>query len=175
MGVGLTIYAWWVMEQNRPAMEQAARSLAEALKRKEEREKAPPAPSRPPQNPPGPPARPPKGGGTGAGGVAALQAKCLSIWYSYHRLNCLACLLCESRSSCLKKSRCFTAEIGLRNKYLKMKCDWILPGSISVGSAKKEADHRAEVGNKLRALTTCFLCSGNKKIHLKIGVLLYGY
>ena len=88
---------------------------------------------------------------------AKQAAKCAAIHAAYKAVEkqaagCKACLTCPEYVKLLTAR---AAEIAGRAAYLKMKCDYKLPGSIVKGSKKAEANHRTELASKAKAFGNC--------------------
>ena len=65
----------------------------------------------------------------------------------------------RDESDCAKVARKCSAiywEVQGRKAYLEALCDYVLPGSVKIGSEKQEANHRIELANKQRALDNCW-------------------
>lgn len=84
-------------------------------------------------------------------------AKCQSIYIAYKSLKCSGCNKMTSQSIKQKNALCLTGEIAGRSNYLKLKCDYVLAGSIAADSKAKETTHKIEIANKSVALAKC-LC-----------------
>lgn len=82
-------------------------------------------------------------------------AQCTATWAAYKALNCKGCDGCKTKEEAAVNATCLTAEIAGRAAYLKMKCDYVLAGSIARGSKKAEAGHQTELANKTKALAKC--------------------
>jgi len=67
--------------------------------------------------------------------------ECDLLWQSYKDYTCEACKHTDKPSERRLKRGCWVAVALLRRKYLDMRCDYILPGSIAKGSAAKERAH----------------------------------
>ena len=68
--------------------------------------------------------------------------------------GCKPCLTCPEYVKLLTAR---AAEVGGRALYLKKRCDYKLPGSINsaIRSTGKEANHRIELANKVKAFGNC--------------------
>ena len=53
--------------------------------------------------------------------------------------------------------------LALRQRFLDKRCDWYLAGSIAKGSAKAEAEHKAEIANRAAAAANCAAIIAQKK------------
>jgi integrase/recombinase XerD len=96
---------------------------------------------------------------------AKQAAECAAIHAAYkaaekQAIGCKACLTCPEYVKLLTAR---AAEIGGRALYLKKKCDYKLPGSIAAGSKKKEANHRTELANKVKAFGNCAAHAAKEK------------
>lgn len=82
---------------------------------------------------------------------------CHGIHEVYKALNCKGCRGwgCLTKSEAAKRATCLAQEVGLRATYLRLKCDYFLPGSVTFGSAAKEKSHQGELLNKTSALVEC--------------------
>jgi RHS repeat-associated protein len=94
------------------------------------------------------------------GGPACPQRKlllCYQFYFGYKGAgaNCRRCVKGMNKNVAAANAACFAAEITGRSTYLKMKCDYVLPGSISAGSGKQEAAHGIELANKTNAMVEC--------------------
>ncbi|WP_206207927.1 RHS repeat protein [Ahniella affigens] len=79
-------------------------------------------------------------------------ATCMAAYTAYSRLEgwppgsggvCKRCtkdMACDDASA---NCACWATAVQLRKKYLKLKCDYVMPGSISKGSKNQEQKHRA--------------------------------
>lgn len=82
---------------------------------------------------------------------------CESVHRVYHALQCKSCTGISDPVELAKRAACFAAEIAGRRKYLDLRCDYYLPGSLAApgGSRSKEHSHKSELANKLRAAARC--------------------
>ncbi|QWP08042.1 hypothetical protein J5W75_01205 [Akkermansia muciniphila] len=84
-------------------------------------------------------------------------AECLAIYDGYkaadkNAAGCKACLKCPDY---LKLLAARAAEITGCSLYFKKKCDYILPDSITKGSAAAVSSHKNELTNKIKAFSKC--------------------
>lgn len=70
-------------------------------------------------------------------------------------INAGACKKCTSKAEAVENMLCFAEEVAGREEYLKLKCDYVLAGSIAAGSAAKEARHEQQVAQKTAAFLIC--------------------
>jgi hypothetical protein len=82
-------------------------------------------------------------------------AQCTATWAAYKALKCKGCDGCKTKEEAGVNATCLTLEVTGRAAYLKMKCDYVLAGSIAKGSKKAEAGHQIELANKTKALAKC--------------------
>lgn len=82
-------------------------------------------------------------------------AECDAIHAAYDALKCKSCNACTSRAEVLKNAACLTAEAAGRKKYLDLKCDYCLAGSIARGSATAEKGHQMQYAQVLAQLAKC--------------------
>jgi hypothetical protein len=83
---------------------------------------------------------------------------CASINATYKALNCKGCGFgCFTKSEAAARASCLASEVGLRATYLKLKCDYFLPGSITGpgGSAGAETGHKIQLVEKTAAMVKC--------------------
>ena len=83
---------------------------------------------------------------------------CVSIYKLYKSFKCSGCSkgkLCFTREEAAIRAACLSSEIALRERYVLLKCDYVLLGSVRAGSKRKEINHRIEIANKSRALMKC--------------------
>jgi RHS repeat-associated protein len=90
--------------------------------------------------------------------------ECQEIHASYSALKCNSCAGVATRTQANANAVCFTAEVAGRSLYLRRKCDYILPGSIKIGSAIAEAGHQAERAKKALNLADCIAKSTDPKL-----------
>ena len=83
------------------------------------------------------------------------NAECLATWTAYKALKCKGCDGCKTKAEAAANAACLTLEVAGRAAYLKLRCDYVLAGSIARGSKKAEAGHRIELANKTKALAKC--------------------
>jgi RHS repeat-associated protein len=91
--------------------------------------------------------------------LAAAITACLSVYAAYKALEptCGACQKCDTEPILLTKLACWEAVENLRSSYLSRGCDYILEGSIKVGSAGKVQDHTDTlVTNTQGAIQNCY-------------------
>jgi RHS repeat-associated protein len=82
-------------------------------------------------------------------------AECESIHAAYHALMCVGCKGVITKAEAAANAACLILEVQGRRAFLEKKCDYKLPGSIAVGSAKAEAGHREQLAVKSAALAFC--------------------
>ena len=81
--------------------------------------------------------------------------RCESIYVAYKSLKCSGCKNCIFRRNFPKNTACLALEVSGRSRYLSMKCDYYLPGSIMRGTARSLRGHIEELLVKSKALATC--------------------
>ena len=84
-------------------------------------------------------------------------AECEMIYQLYKggqdaSIGCLSTTTC---ADAVAASAGKATEVAMRGRYLGKRCDYILPDSIRLGSAGKEANHRIELGNATNRLAKC--------------------
>lgn len=84
-------------------------------------------------------------------------AECEAIHAGYDLLKCKGCDTCTAQSECIKNAACLTAEAAGRKKYLDLKCDYCLAGSIARGSEKAEKGYQMQLAQVLRMYAKCVL------------------
>jgi hypothetical protein len=81
---------------------------------------------------------------------------CKALHAAYKALNCKGCGIgCMTRGQAQERAVCLAKEVGLRATYLRLKCDYFLPGSIARGSAIAEKGHQTQLVDKTAALVKC--------------------
>jgi len=70
--------------------------------------------------------------------------ECNLVWQSYKAYVCSACTQADIPELRRLKRACWGSLAMGRRRYLDMRCDYILPGSIEKGSAEKEKNHTKE-------------------------------
>jgi len=89
--------------------------------------------------------------------LAGRFVSCMSV-YSGCRLTGDGCRGCDSKTpqavACAMHA-CFATETAGRAAYLRMRCDYILPGSIRRGSRENESGHQRELVEKTTAMINC--------------------
>ena len=70
----------------------------------------------------------------------------------YAATDCTGATTCADATA---KAAQKATEVAMRGQYLGKRCDYILPGSIAAGSAKKEANHKIEFANATNRLVRC--------------------
>jgi RHS repeat-associated protein len=87
-----------------------------------------------------------------------LIARCELINQSYKNLE-LTCKSCANQNctpeDAAANCACWAGVVQMRRKYLRMHCDYILPGSIARGSKKAEHGHNVQLANKIMARNMC--------------------
>ena len=79
-------------------------------------------------------------------------AKCAALHAAYDKLEFPSYKKATNCAEATKSVAGLTAEVAGRKAYLKAKCDYKLPGSISRGSKKAERGHQIQLGHKVKAL-----------------------
>jgi hypothetical protein len=75
--------------------------------------------------------------------------------YSAAQFSAGGCTAATDCATAAAKASAKATEVAMRQNYLGKRCDYILPGSIAVGSAIKEAGHRQELLNAINRLARC--------------------
>jgi len=94
--------------------------------------------------------------------VSKEEAKCLAIYNAYKFLNCKKCTQTMTIPEIDASIACFSAEVAGRLAYLDSRCDYVLPGSILVGSKTAERGHREQFGIKSAGLANCVAIRASK-------------
>lgn len=83
-------------------------------------------------------------------------AGCEAIWAAYKAIGpCRSCKADDTKAERAAKIACLGVVIAGRDKYLKEKCDYVLPGSIAKGSAIAEKGHKIQVTQEIIRLAKC--------------------
>lgn len=83
-------------------------------------------------------------------------AECQAIHAAYKSLgNCSGCRASDTKAERAAKIACITGVLAGRRRYLKKRCDYILPGSIARVSAIAERGHRIQVQQFVKMLRKC--------------------
>jgi hypothetical protein len=91
----------------------------------------------------------------------ARKKKCEELYNKYkydnygNRIECPSCLRLQTIPQCISSLVCFTRIAGLRQKYIMLKCDYYLDGSIRVGSKTQEDGHIQELNKVFKAMENC--------------------
>lgn len=83
-------------------------------------------------------------------------AKCEATHSAYKALKCQGCDCNTTKRQAMINASCLGGEVLLRKRYIQMKCDYKLPGSIKRGSKAAEAGHKAEIMQKGIAIGRCW-------------------
>ncbi|MEJ8296770.1 RHS repeat-associated core domain-containing protein [Delftia tsuruhatensis] len=86
-----------------------------------------------------------------------LVVRCEIIHEGYKALekNCRRCTSECDPNDTSANCACWAGVVQGRKMYLRSKCDYILPGSIRVGSGKKEMGHKIELTKAIQARNKC--------------------
>jgi hypothetical protein len=91
-----------------------------------------------------------------AAAKAAAIARCEAIYAAYKSLSCKTCSCKKDTKDELQaKIFCLTGLVALRTAYLAFNCDYVLAGSIRVGSARQALSHYFEAARQVGYLATC--------------------
>jgi RHS repeat-associated protein len=85
----------------------------------------------------------------------AKVALCESIYNKYHPLKCTGCKKCTTKSEAAAVIVCLNLEIQLRGDYIDNGCDFVLAGSIAIGSQAAQDGHVKQVLQLSTALARC--------------------
>lgn len=92
-----------------------------------------------------------------------LQCQLVHAAYKAAGKKCRSCSPTMTKCQLLQNAACFSSEVAIRARYLSMKCDYILPGSIARGSKVAEKGHIMEMSQKSAAAAACYAMAAKAK------------
>jgi hypothetical protein len=87
--------------------------------------------------------------------LAERIALCEATHQAYDKLDCKSCKDCTPCDEAVVNLACWTSKLTLRGKYLSMKCDYVLAGSLIRGSSLAEAGHIQALAEQSSAASKC--------------------
>jgi len=95
--------------------------------------------------------------------IRIIQCELAHAAYKAAGAACRKCTSTMTKTELLANAACFTAEVTIRARYLSMKCDCILPGSIARGTKIAYDGHVKELAAKSAAAAACYALAAKAK------------
>ena len=87
--------------------------------------------------------------------LAERIALCEAIHQMYDTMKCKKCSKCTPCPEAMINAACWTQKLTLRGRYLTMKCDYVLQGSIDRGSSVAEDGHIQALAEQSASAAKC--------------------